>query len=214
MVTYEKVFNEIQKRYDNDIYTYEQACEINNLAYDKYIVEKTIGKEFRFVIGEDDGHMYKVTYDFNTDNITSNNLNTKDLDKFKEETKKKGATNYTSKGNKIVAIVDTFTGKRVNSIKGFPPIHNSGGSIMPMKIDSIIGIYKSFKNEDELKKMKEELEKEYPKGIAPNPGFKHAILKSKEKGQNAIKYTVGKNDDTDTYKTTNPKHTTKNMFNL
>ena len=186
---------------------------------EEYFDEKSHGLlkyEFRFVIGEDDGHLYKIIYELNPKNIVSNNIDTgKGRDELETSIRKTGNSNYVSKNNKILGIVDLCNNKKVNEINGYPPIHNIGGTISPKTISGYMNIMKCFiDNKDELEKIEEKLKKEYPTGIVPNPGFKFAIKKSKEKGQNPIKYTVGTIDNTETYKTTNPEKVMKGMLGL
>ena len=183
----------------------------------EYIMEsRNLTKEFRMVIGEKDGHLYKVVFDLNPNNITSDNLDTgKGKEELQKNIKTKGHSNYTSLGNKVIAIVDMCNNKRVNQVSGFPPIHNSGGSIKPINERQLRSLYKRFGcSEDEINKIVSDNKKECPTGIFPDPGFEDAIEKSKKKGQHAIVYTVGKVDNTDTYKTTDPKKVTKGMLNL
>jgi hypothetical protein len=177
-----------------------------------YITEEKT-KEFRYVVGKNDGHLYKIVYDLDKNNITHSNKTPAD-DNFRDEVVKKGDNNYQSKGNKIVAIVDGCTNKRVNSVDGFPPIHNSGGICAPVTIKRALSMYERFKSPEELEKMEKEWKAEYPTGIVPNPGYKSAIKHSEDKGQHAISYKVGEVDNTQTYKTTNPKAVAKGMLKL
>lgn len=192
--------------------------DINNIMDLDIFEEKSHGKllfEFRYVIGENDGHLYKIVYNLNKDNITSNNMRSDDksMKDLKSNIKSKG-TNYTSRGNIVKAIVDMSTNKRVNQVNAFPPIHNIGGSISPTTIDGYMKIMRIFIDDrNELSKIQKELEEECPTGIVPNPGFKHAIKESKKRGQNPILYKVGEIDDTDTYKTVKPRSVLK-MLNL
>jgi hypothetical protein len=195
----------------NELKIYDWKKEMDSIL-EQYITEDK-SKEFRYVVGKDNGHLYKVVYDLDKKNITHNNIMPAD-DKFRDEVASKGHNNYQSKGNKVVAIVDASTNKRVDKVDAFPVIHNSGGDIKPYTIDRTISLYKRFKSPEELKDMRKDLEKKYPTGICPNPGYEDAIEQSEKKGQHSISYKVGEVDDTQTYKTTNPKAVTKGMLNL
>ena len=169
--------------------------------------ESNLTKEFRYVINEEDGHFIKVVYELNPDNATCADRST---------LKTKGDTNYVSKGNKIVALVDMCNNKRLDHVSAFPPIHNIGGNIAPITIKKYLSTLKRFEklSEDELKKVEDKLKKECPTGIAPSLEFPAAINKSKEQGQTPIEYKVGEIDNTETCKTTNPIHTMRSMFNI
>lgn len=172
-------------------------------------------KEYRMVVGEHDGHLYKVTFKLNPKNITSVNEDRgKEKEKLQKMIRLTGHSNYTSAGNEILSITDMCTNKKVNSVSAYPPIHNSGGDIMPIRISEWKTLMKDFLKEEELEKKEEQLKKECPTGIVPNPNFKNGIKRSKANGQEAIKYTVGQIDPTDTYKTTNVKKVTKGMLKL
>ena len=201
-----------------DLVTYYE-CYADQMSYDQYFSEKSHGKlknEFRLVIGENDGHLYKIVYELNPGNIVSDNIDTgAGRDRLVKNIRKTGHSNYVSKGNKILAITDMSTNRRVNEVSAFPPIHNIGGNLMPMNIDRYVGIMSQFIHDDKkLDKLRKELNEECPTGIVPNPGFEAAVKKSKERGQKPIIYKVGEIDTTETYKTTNIRAVTKGMLNL
>ena len=179
----------------------------------EFFTEKNLHKEFRYVIDETNGHFIKIVYEMNPDNIVGFGGNALPNEEDKKNMRKVGHTNYVSKGNKIVAIVDMCNNKRLQSVSGYPPIHNIGGKISPVTIKGYMGIMKRFIDDPEkLKQIEDKLRAECPTGIAPDPGFEHAIKNSKKKGQNPIMYRVGEIDNTATFKTTNPKHTIRSMF--
>ena len=218
MTEFEELKLSIFKSYvEGSITESERDFLLTSLEANGYVMEsfaiKT--KEYRMVVGEHDGHLYKVTFKLNPKNITSVNEDRgKEKEKLQKTIRLTGHSNYTSAGNEILSITDMCTNKKVTSVSAYPPIHNSGGDIMPIRITQYKSLMKEFLSEEELNKKVEKLEKECPTGIVPNPNFKNGIKRSKANGQEPIKYTVGQIDPTDTYKTTNVKKVTKGMMKL
>lgn len=211
----EEMWNKLEDRKTKTIT--ESGLEIDDNG--EILFEKSHGKlnyEFRFVIGEEDGHLYKIVYSLNPDNIISDNIDSgSGAEKLRQTIRSKGNSNYVSKGNKILAIIDVTKNHRVDSVNAFPPIHNIGGNISPQTIKGYMGIFKRFvKDREEIKKEEERLRKEYPSGIIPNIGFEDAIENSKRQGQKAIFYKVGEIDKTATYKTTDINKVLKGMLHL
>lgn len=192
----------------------------SNIPYDSYFYEKSHGKlkyEFRLVVGETDGHLYKIIYELNPDNIKSDNIDTSEdtVNKLKKNIRSTGNINYTSQGNKVVAIVDMSTNKRVNTVSAYPPIHNIGGNIMPTTLSGYMKIMSIFiKDTDKLKEIEDNIKKEHPTGIIRNPAFESAIEESKKRGQNPIVYKVNSIDNNLTYKTTNINKILSGMLNI
>lgn len=201
----------------HDIYSYIMEKTGINL-FDRVDVfeEKNLKHEFRYVIGENDGHLYQISFQLNPNNVVSDNIDTgAGRDQLRKTIKRTGHSNYTSSGNVVLAITDMCTKKSVNEISAYPPIHNSGGSIMPMTLKQYMGMYKRLiKDPKKLEEIADDVKKECPTGVLPNPGWEDAIAQSKKNGQQPIHYKVGEVDNTTTYKTTNPSAVLKGMLNL
>jgi hypothetical protein len=218
------ILKDFQKQKKNDVESSDdsvtEAVELNHLFEElEEFEERYNNYEFRLIIGEHDGHLYKIIYELNPENVIGSGAyanyvidkerSNEEIDneikdriesnrsQLKKDVRKgKGSSgNYASKGNKVVGIVDMTTGKKgIKEVSGFPPIHNSGGSIAPVST--------KYYGNDNDKKL-------YKYGHMPGPDWEYAIDQSRKNGQQSIHYKVGEIDNTSTFKSTKIRNVLK-----
>lgn len=129
----------------------------HNLSYDEFFLERSNGKlkfDFRKGYDYDTGHAIKVVYSLDgikVDSVGSGFVGSNASDDLKKSTVEDIQKNITSKGNsdhsssgqKVMAIVDRFTNKQLQSVRmigPFAPSVNNGG----LEISDIDNLHKYY----------------------------------------------------------------------
>lgn len=117
-----------QIEYSLDLVEYYESYL--NMSYDDYFYEKSHGKlkyDFRRAYDYDTGNAVKIIYSLDDIKVTTvgngsvgNNASQKEMDDavkdIQKNIKSKGNMDHASRGQKIVAIIDRVTGKKLKSI--------------------------------------------------------------------------------------------------
>lgn len=114
--------------FSQELADYYECCP--NMSYDDYFYERSHGKlkyDFRRAYDYDTGNAVKIVYSLDDIKVTAvgsgsigNNASQKEMDDaikdIQKNIKNKGNMDHASRGQKIVAIIDRVTGKKLKSI--------------------------------------------------------------------------------------------------
>lgn len=125
MITYEEVYDQIVEKYDKGEITYEQAVELNDAAFEKYVTSTVIEEEVEEVPEVDDSIFESCVADLvcegaNSDVISAVNANTKNTRELLKKAKKAIKDNDKKSAKKYldeIIATNQDTKKKISSIK-------------------------------------------------------------------------------------------------
>ena len=109
MTAYDLIFEEIQNRYDSGVLTEEQAIEVNDLAYEKYVIE---------------GNTYNKYMNNKQDELSSLNAKYNHLINKAKELEKLGP-NGKEKAKEVIRQAKSVNNKRKELIESLDDSHSS-----------------------------------------------------------------------------------------